>query len=211
MVICCTGKKQCQMTQVYRNFKRRSAKKVEVIALICIFLFRGQNGTELFLFLTPTCGLSKPPQSPSRSKVHSSPCSFINSSRKLQPPFSARTKQAQRERPVHSINTQTKSYYNRQIPISTLTIPFSPRNKHAIKTIQNSDHLQYVNYHHWGWIWPWSHSVPDIMLANWLRNTRATAKYWGEWRGGFLLTSSCCESVFIFNMIFIGGEDFHKT
>lgn len=184
MVICCTGKKQCQMTQVYRNFKRRSAKKVEVIALICIFLFRGQNGTELFLFLTPTCGLSKPPQSPSRSKVHSSPCSFINSSRKLQPPFSARTKQVQRERPVHSINTQTKSYYNRQIPISTLTIPFSPRNKHAIKTIQNSDHLQYVNYHHWGWIWPWSHSVPDIMLANWLRNTRATAKYWGEWRGG---------------------------
>ena len=31
-------KKQCQTTQVYTNFKR-STKKVEATALICIFLF----------------------------------------------------------------------------------------------------------------------------------------------------------------------------
>lgn len=68
--------------------------------------------------------------------------SFINGSRKLQPPFSARTKEAQQKSPVHAINTHTKSYYGGQIPISTLTIPFpSPPGKHAIKTVEQSGHL----------------------------------------------------------------------
>lgn len=74
---------------------------------------------KVFLVLLPNCRLSKFPPTPSTPIKVESPQFLlqlpgsINSSRKLQPPFPARTKEVQPERPVHSMNTQTKSYYNR--------------------------------------------------------------------------------------------------
>ena len=141
-----------------------------------------------------------------KSRVPLAVTSFINSSRKLQPPFSARTKEVQQERPVHSINTQTKSYYNRQTPISTLTIPFSPQINMPSKLYKNQ-----IISKIWTTFTEAGFDQEARVCASYhagklLRNTRATARYWGFPFHQQLLWINCSSSVWFLLLLGISTK-----
>lgn len=116
------------------------------------------------LILTPTLGSQSPITLHMTTMKVKSPqvpltvANSINSPGKLQPPFSARTKEVQQKGQfipwTHRPNPITKGRFL-SLPSQS---PVLPQINMPSETALHSDHLQCMNYLHRGWIWPRSQS-----------------------------------------------------